>query len=237
MKSSRIAVLVAAALMFVPFTTSANAAEVVGFEPTGELLYAGAGPRSVIADQQLTANSPVTENGITWYNHEQFAFTAEGSTVNTNTCDTNPAQNLLCWHTGENEGGRFIYTGYNYLQLQDITDSSGVYRVIYQSDDPRYYPAGDQIDVPVSDLDGWEVCWVDDWGPEEIYDTPAIYYEDLLAQCSGDYLLFGVASEVVAVAAEEDTLADTGFDATALVALGAVAAVGGALVLRRRSTN
>lgn len=217
---------------------SANAAELIGFEPTGELLYAGAGPRSVIADQQVADNSPVTQNGIAWYNYESFAFTAAGSTVNTNTCDTNPAQNLLCWHTDDDEGGRYMYTGYNYLQLTEISDTSGVYRVIYQSDDPGYYPSGDQVNVPVSDLDGWELCWADDWGNADDYDQPAIYFDDLLAQCSGDFLLFGVTDDVVEVVAEEDQgLAETGFDVQPILAFAAASVVAGALAFRRHRAH
>lgn len=236
MKKSSLVIAAISALTLGTFATPAMATEVTGFVPTGELLYAGAGPRSVLADMQLADNSPVTENGIAWYNYDSFAFTAAGSTVNTNSCDTNPGQNLMCWHDEVDEGGRYFNTGYNYLQLQDITATNGVYRVMYHSDDPGYYPSGDQVDVPVSELDGWELCWVDDWGSEDEYLSPSIYVDDLLEQCSGDYLLFAVADDVTA-AAEEDSLADTGVDASVLFGAGIVAVAAGALVLRRRRTN
>lgn len=231
---------VAVASLSLVATAPANAADIVDLAPSGNFELIAFGPNTVWATVETNNSSPVNANGADWYfwapndDSGSFAVMPENDTANLGECGSFSNSVGMCWHMNYYGPGLHFNWGYNYNTFSGLTSNSELYRAIYTSSDPGYYPAGIQQDISVDSLEGWELCWLDDW------DENFTLISDIKANCSGDFIAVAVGSELgepAAQAEEEDNLAATGFDATALAAIGAVAAVGGALVLRRRRTS
>lgn len=215
---------------------------------TGDLLFLGATTNEVLAQVDTNNTTYRVDNGLQWFNYNErdeveadggIGFAHPTATLNLDSCDTDTNNfDVMCWHNVWDQGNDEIHLteGHRWDLNQNASSADGFFRVMFESDDPGYYPSGAQYDVPLADLDGWTACWADDWGSDwGVLDSS---YTDIFSACDGDYLMMAVADNVVAGDPPATDLAETGVDVAPIVGAGAVALVVGATVVaRRRRTN
>lgn len=198
-----------------------------------------------------TMNVTTNNNGTNWYygpgEGYSMGFVKEGFCIDQDTADgaddwifcdgaafnQESAQTRLSWHLSDTQ----IVDGWRVGTVVDLSDElTTSRRAIYTAQtEPAYYPYGPMTGVDVADLDGWTLCWIDDYAQTTSLDT-------IWSVCDGDYLLFAgyhenfewVGDVPNGLAPGEAELADTGFNAVIPVAVSGGLFVLAAVAVRRR---
>lgn len=221
--------------------------------PSDTLALLAAGERTAVLTE-TTGNTTTLNNGSEWYlwADHSIGFANVGTTVDLSSADITFGDTdwaRLSWHLEVNEGLDFINGGYRLgdntdLNFQNIDEefteeeylaqeSLSTGRYIFTADvQPDFYPVGPQEDVPLSDLDGWTLCWSNLYADE---DPSTAALVDIWAACDGAYLM--LAGGAIGTGVEDpgpgaDELATTGADsgwilgsALAFLAIGMIVAV------------
>lgn len=213
-----------------------------------------AGERSAMLTE-TALNVTTNNNGTDWYYGpgagDSMGFVKEGFCIDQDTADgadewmncddvigfnQESAQTRVSWHIN----GGDVSDGWRAGTVVDLPNGDGLdRRAIYTSDTkPDYYPYGPMPFVSPSDLDGWTLCWIDDYG-----DATAL--TEVWAACDGDYLLYAAytvdyqwvgdyPTGLDPNAPADSNLANTGFDVTVLVSVGLGMIVAAFAIARRR---
>ena len=223
-------------------------------EPTEWSLLA-AGERDAILTL-TTLNETTNNNGTDWYygpdEGDSMGFVKEGFCIDQDTADgadewmycddvigfnQESAQTRLSWHTSSGS----IEDGWRVGTIVDLADSNAdTRRAIYTaSTRPAFYPYGPMTGITPAELEGWTLCWIDDY-------STTVSLETVWSVCDGDYLLYAayhpdyewIGEIPTGVNPNEEAagtrLADTGIEIAVPVAIASASVSIAALMIRRR---